>query len=173
MNMPPYRRQLFFLSAGVVLTAIIVALGLSWGRGSASSTTDTAALKPDVSTASPSLECVFYDFTRASVVVAFDFAVALAEGEAPRFDQRSQSARDGTQAVFERDRPVWSYSHDEDGAPLITSPDSAIRIILYGLKLDTGGVHFIEAGLRSNEFRNLQGQCRQINFASAPSASGA
>jgi hypothetical protein len=31
----------------------------------------------------------------------------------------------------------------------ITSPDGATRIVLYGLKLDTGGILLIEAGIRS------------------------
>lgn len=55
---------------------------------------------------------------------------------------------------------------DVDGTPTITSPDGATRILLYGLKLGTDGVLLIEAGIRSNAYRNLGGECRQTNLSS-------
>ncbi len=116
----------------------------------------------------PSLNCVFYDFTRASIVVGFDFAATLSEGAPPRFEERAKASRDGNQTIFEvGDRPVWAYAQDDDGHPTITSPDGATRVVLYGLKLDAVGAFFIEAGLRSNEYRNLNGQCQQANFGGA------
>jgi hypothetical protein len=115
----------------------------------------------------PTIYCVFYDFTHASIVVGFDFAVTLENGAPPRFDQRGEAQRDGTRTTFDPDqRPNWTYFHDEDGKPVITSPDGATRIVLYGLKLDTPGELLVEAGLRSNDYRNLDGQCRQANFGS-------
>lgn len=116
----------------------------------------------------PSLNCVFYDFTRVSIVVGFDFAATLSDGAPPRFEERAKASRDGNQTIFEvGDRPIWAYAQDDDGHPTITSPDGATRIMLYGLKLDAVGAFFIEAGLRSNEYRNLNGQCQQANFGGA------
>jgi hypothetical protein len=113
----------------------------------------------------PSLNCVFYDFTRASVVVAFDFAATLSNGAPPRFEERAEAMRDGRQTTFDPgERPVWPFSNDDDGNPTIASPDGKTRIVLYGLKPGSAGTFFIEAGLRSNEFRNLSGQCQQANF---------
>lgn len=117
----------------------------------------------------PTLNCVFYDFTRASIVVGFDFAATLSNGELPRFEERAEASRDGRQTTFDAgQRPIWPYAHDDDGKPTITSPNGDTRIVLYGLKLDTAGAFFIEAGLRSNEYRNLNGQCQQANFGGAP-----
>jgi len=167
MSLSPYGRSLALLIAGVAVAALSITLWLGT-RAPAPAPPETKSAEE---VAPPSLNCVFYDFTRASVVVAFDFAVTLADGKPPRFAQRSISARDGTQTVFDAgERPDWPYAPDEEGTPVITSPDGAIRIVLYGLKIGTGGVFFIEAGLRSNEYRNLQGQCRQTNLGGAKSS---
>lgn len=165
------------LTLGLFLAAAGVAhVWLSKGRP------NTAPQTPAVSRkAAATLNCVFYDLTQASIVVAFDFVATRAKSQPPRFNQRAQASRDGMQKTFNGDeQPVWTYALDEDGKPKITSPDGETRIILYGLKLDTGGEFFIEAGLRSNYYRNLQGQCHQANFdnldmatASEPSSSGA
>ena len=45
-----------------------------------------------------------------------------------------------------------------------TSSDGATRIVLYGLKLGAAGVFPVEAGIRSNVYRNLGGECRQSNL---------
>jgi hypothetical protein len=75
---------------------------------------------------------------------------------------------DGTRKYFTaNDRPAWTYGLDGDGKPTITSSDGATRIVLYGLKLGTAGVVPVEAGIRSNVYRDLGGECRQTNLGAA------
>lgn len=113
----------------------------------------------------PSLDCAFHNFTRTAAVVSFYFDVALPKGEAPRFYERAILLADGTRTNFEGEhRPAWSYGLDDDGKPMITSPDGTTRIVLYGLKLGVAGVLSVEAGIRSNVYRNLGGECRQTNL---------
>ena len=108
---------------------------------------------------------MFFDASHTNIVVAFDFVIGFPGGAAPRFDQRVQASQRGGQTNFDAgQRPVWSYALDEDGAPTITSPDKAIRIVLFALKPAARGVVFVDAGLRSNEYRNLDGKCRQSDF---------
>ncbi len=72
---------------------------------------------------------------------------------------------DGTRTNFDGDdRPAWTDGLDGDGKPTIISADGATRIVLYGLKLGVAGVLPVEAGIRSNEYRNLGGECRQTNL---------
>ena len=59
---------------------------------------------------------------------------------------------------------AWTYGLDGDGKPMLTSSDGATRIVLYGLKLGAAGVFPVEAGIRSNVYRNLGGECRQSNL---------
>lgn len=114
----------------------------------------------------PSLDCAFHDFMRTSTVVAFYFDVVPANAEGPRFYERAIVASDGKRTNFAgSERPNWTYVRDGDGTQKITSPDGATVIVLYGLKLGTAGVFNIEAGIRSNEYRNLGGECRQTNLA--------
>lgn len=127
---------------------------------------EVPAKKPPSSIFSPTLYCEFYDLSNTVVVVGFDFAVALSKSAPPRFNESYEGTQDGSQTFDADHRPNWSYSHDKEGTPVITSPDGATRIMLYGLKLNTGGVVFDEAGLRSNDYRNLDGQCRQANLGS-------
>ncbi len=113
----------------------------------------------------PSLDCAFHNFTRTSAVVSFYFDVAFPKGETPRFYERAVVSADGKRTNFAGDqRPAWTYGLDADGKPAITSPDSATRIVLYGLKLGASGVLPLEAGIRSNVYRNLGGECRQTNL---------
>lgn len=114
----------------------------------------------------PSLDCSFTAFMHASTAVYFYFDVVVSEGEAPRFYQRAVVEVDGSRTNFAgNDRPVWSYSLDDDDKPMITSADGETRIVLYGLKLGVPGVLAVEAGMRSNVFRNLGGKCRQTNLS--------
>ncbi len=93
------------------------------------------------------------------------FDVALAMGEQPRFFERAIASADQHRKNFDCDqRPTWTYSLDADGKPTIISSDAATRIVLYGLKLGVAGVLPVEAGIRSNEYRNLGGECRQTNL---------
>lgn len=157
-------RSLLLAALGIGVTAIAVAFFVYRPVSQTSPSGQQEAQKAPV----PTLNCAFYDFTRASIVVGFDFAADILKDGLPRFEERARASRDGNQTIFDAgDRPVWAYVPDDDGHPSITSPDGATRIILYGLKLDTAGAFFVEAGLRSNEYRNLNGQCQQANFGSA------
>ncbi|WP_072373185.1 hypothetical protein [Hyphomicrobium sp. NDB2Meth4] len=124
---------------------------------------------PEEHTLAPSLDCAFHDMMRTHAVVSYYFDVTVSENEAPRFYERAIVAENGTRTNFAGDdRPAWSYSLDDDGKPMITSPDGGERIVLYGLKLGTAGIWPVEAGIRSNHYRNLGGECRQTNLAAAP-----
>lgn len=154
------RRWLFPLAIGGVAIAVAATY---FAYRPAEAPPDT---RPVAVSKQPAVNCVFYDFTHASIVVAFNFAVTQSKDAGLRFDQISLASRDGTRQTFDApDRPIWSYARDEDGAPTIASPDGATRIVLYGLKPDTPGEFFIETGLRSNTYRNLDGKCHQANFA--------
>jgi hypothetical protein len=144
----------------IILTVYSVRKAPSLSKAAAPPSQEVSATK-----LTPSLNCWFYDFTHVRIVVGFDFAVTLSKGKPPRFDEQAEGSGDGEKTTFDSNqRPTWPYSHDEDGTPTITSPDGATRIVLYGLKLGTGGVFLIEAGVRSNRYRNLGGQCRQTNL---------
>ncbi|WP_409560559.1 hypothetical protein [Hyphomicrobium sp. MC8b] len=160
------RRSVLLLSAGA---AAVLLAGIAIARFVHEPTAPPqkiAAQSP-----APTLNCVFYDLTHANIVVSFDFAVAFPDGAPPRFDLRSQATRDGNQIFNAGERPVWTYAFDDDGAPTVTSPDGAIRIVLFALEPSARGVAFVDAGLRSNEFRNLDGKCRQSDFGDSGHAS--
>ncbi|CAN1722854.1 DUF1254 domain-containing protein [Hyphomicrobium sp. 1Nfss2.1] len=124
---------------------------------------------PDEHTLAPSLDCAFHDMMRTHAVVSYYFDVAVSKSEAPRFYERAIVAENGTRTNFSGDdRPAWTYGLDGDGKPMITSPDGGERIVLYGLKLGLAGVWPVEAGIRSNTYRNLGGECRQTNLAARP-----
>jgi hypothetical protein len=113
----------------------------------------------------PSLDCAFRPFMHTSAGVYFYFDVAFANDKSPRFYQRALVAADGSRTAYQGDgRLLWTYGHDTDGKPVITSPDAATRIVLYGLKLGAPGEIAVEAGIRSNTYRNLGGECRQTNL---------
>ncbi|WP_291171716.1 hypothetical protein [Hyphomicrobium sp.] len=113
----------------------------------------------------PSLDCGFQAFMHSSTAVYFYFDVVLPEGETPRFYERAFVSADGARTTFDGDhRPIWTYGLDGDAKPTITSSDGATRIVLYGLKLGSPGILPIEAGMRSNVYRNLGGTCRQTNL---------
>jgi hypothetical protein len=159
---------LFAGATAAVLTIILVAYSLrELSLRPPEATTppeEVTAKAPSPSAFSPSLYCEFYDISNTIVVVGFDFAVALPKSAPPRFDESYEGTQDGSQTFESNRRPSWSYAHDEDGNQMITSPDGATRIMLHGLKLNIGGVLIDEAGLRSNDYRNLDGQCRQANL---------
>ncbi len=162
--------KLILLLGGAAIAVAAAIILTHAGRQIWSSPTEDAApsqqvsVKVPASVFVPSLYCAFDDITRSSIVVAFDFAVSFGKGGSPRFDERYIGTQGTTQTFSADHSPTWPFAHDEDGTPTITSPDGATRIMLYGLKLATPGVLLIEAGLRSNTFRNLDGQCRQANF---------
>ena len=160
-----YAPSVIFALAGIAAAVLSVIVMVHSVRRLSSPPREVAASpQAPAKNLSPSLYCVFYDILHNGIVVGFDFAVALPKGASPRFDEKAEGTRDGTQTTFDADqRPTWAYAYD-DGTPTITSPDGATRILLYGLKPEIGGVLFIEAGLRSNNYRNLDGQCRQANF---------
>jgi hypothetical protein len=169
VRMPRFSRIAIILSAGAC--AILLAAGVAAFLQRTNSPTRQDL---PVNAGPATVYCVFYDFTHASVVVGFDFVVAVTDGAPLRFSQRSMAARDGTQISFDADqRPNWPYALDEDGAPQITSPDGATRIVLYGLKPEAKGEVWVGAGLRSNEYRNLDGQCRQNNLGGTLPATAA
>lgn len=63
---------------------------------------------------------------------------------------------EGARKVYGSDeRPAWPYSLDVDSQPIIASPDGNTRIVRYRLKLGVPGIRAVEAGIRSNVFRNL------------------
>lgn len=157
---PRNRRPLLLLFAGTAAAVFVAIVGLSFFREPASPPRKAIAEAPP-----PTLNCVFYDAGHANIIVAFDFVIGFPGGAAPRFEQRAQASQKGDPIAFDAgQRPVWSYALDEDGAPAITSPDKAIRIVLFALKPAARGVVFVDAGLRSNEYRNLDGKCRQSDF---------
>lgn len=127
-----------------------------------------APREPAVESLPPSLDCAFNAFMHSSTAVSFYFDVAMVEGAPPLFYERAFVSADGERQAFEgADRPTWTYSLDDDGKPTITSSDGATRIVLYGLKLGSPGIFPVEAGMRSNIFRNLGGHCRQTNLRAA------
>ncbi|HVZ05405.1 hypothetical protein [Hyphomicrobium sp.] len=165
MNAPWTRRILLLLLAGIALAALLAVLVPHWAP-QRSPAPETVAPQQEraANMEAPSLSCLFYDFTHSRLIVGFDFAVASSKDASLRFHERAE-AHDGKQTTFDADHsPVWAYSRDDDGTPTITSPDGATRIVLYGLKPEAVGTVFIEAGVRSNEYKNLGGQCRQVNL---------
>ena len=166
MKVRPSGRSVILIGAGIVAAIFLIFVAMHLGPPSAP---PEAAIQPpqEVPEASlpPSLDCAFHNFTRTAAVVSFYFDVALPKGEQPRFYERAILLADGKRTDFAGDqRPAWTYGLDADGKPVITSPDGATRIVLYGLKLGTAGVLPVEAGVRSNVYRNLGGECRQTNL---------
>jgi hypothetical protein len=153
--------------AGVVATVLLGIVGMHWAEGPPMPSHVSAEVpeQPAEAGLPRSLDCAFHNFTRTAAVVSFYFDVELPSGEAPRFYERAILLADGARQDFAgSDRPAWTYGLDPDGKPQITSPDGATRIVLYGLKLGTAGVLPVEAGIRSNVYRNLGGECRQTNL---------
>ncbi|MDO9427225.1 MAG: hypothetical protein Q7T93_10375 [Methylobacterium sp.] len=111
--------------------------------------------------AMPTLYCEFYNFVGRAPKVGFTFAVAGA-GDASTFTQMNQIEADGTRIAFGGDDappPRWTL---EAGAPPnLISPDDAIRIVLYGYEGAKSAGTWFEAGLRSIQYLNLDGQCRR------------
>jgi hypothetical protein len=167
MQERPSGRSVILMVAGIAAAVLVGFVAVRWA-GQPSAPPQEAAAAPQEPTEEslpPSLDCAFHNFTRTAAVVSFYFDVELPKGEQPLFYERAILLADGTRTNFAgNDRPVWTYSLDGDGKPTITSPDRAARIVLYGLKLGTAGVLPVEAGIRSNVYRNLGGECRQTNL---------
>lgn len=167
MKARPSGRSTILILAGIAAAVLVGFVAVHWA-GESSAPLQEATEVPQQPTAEslpPSLDCAFHNFTRTAAVVSFYFDVAFAQGEAPRFYERAIVSADGTRTNFDGERrPTWTYSLDGDGKPTITSSDGATRIVLYGLKLGAAGVLPVEAGIRSNVYRNLGGECRQTNL---------
>jgi len=161
-------RPLVLAVAGAAAALLIgfVSFQLS-GRPSAPVKQDSEKPRAPLEAAlSPSVDCSFNAFMHSSTAVSFYFDVALSKSEPPRFYERGFVAADGDRKSFEGgDRPAWTFSRGSENHPTITSPDGETHIVLYGLRIDHPQELLIEAGIRSNVFRNLGGQCRQINLA--------
>jgi hypothetical protein len=167
MNARPSGRAVILAVAGIAAAVLVGCFAVHWAGQPPAPPQEAAEApqEPSVESLPPSLDCAFHNFTRTAAVVSFYFDVALPKGEQPRFFERAVVAADGTRTNFDGDhRPAWTYSLDGDGKPTITSSDGATRIVLYGLKLGVAGVMTVEAGIRSNEYRNLGGECRQTNL---------
>jgi len=164
MQERPSGRSVILAVAGIAAAALVGFVAVRWA-GQPSAPPQVAAearQEPTEESLPPSLDCAFHNFTRTAAVVSFYFDVELPNGAQPRFHERAIVLADGTRTNFAgNDRPAWTYS---DGKPTITSPDRAARIVLYGLKLGVAGVLAVEAGIRSNVYRNLGGECRQTNL---------
>ena len=160
--------------ASVVAVAALATLGELYLDSEKSAPSKQAVDVPQISARAglrPSLDCAFHDMMRTRAIVSFYFDVVVRNGEGPRFFERAIVSEDGIRVDYTgNDRPAWAYGFDEDGRQTITSPDSATRIVLYGLKLGVSGVLPVEAGIRSNEYRNLGGECRQTNLRPQQSA---
>jgi hypothetical protein len=160
-------RSLILTSAGVAAAVLMsfVAVHLAGQPSAPPKEAAEAPQEPTEESLPPSLDCAFHNFTRTAAVVSFYFDVVFPKDEQPRFYERAIVSADGKRTNFAGDdRPAWTYSLDADGKPNITSSDGATRIVLYGLKLGTAGVLPVEAGIRSNVYRNLGGECRQTNL---------
>lgn len=155
------------IAGGIVAVALVGFMALPGSNpppGPAKKTAEKR-LQPTVESLPPSLDCAFNAFMHSSTAINFYFDVTMPEGAPPLFLERAFVAADGERQVHEDDdRPVWTYGLDGDNQPTITSPDGATTIVLYGLKLGLSGIGKVEAGVRSNVFRNLGGQCRQTNL---------
>ncbi len=167
MTARPTRRSVILGVAGIAAAILVcfVAVYLTGRPPAPREKVAGATPEPSEESLPPSLDCAFHNFTRTAAVVSFYFDVALQNGEAPLFLERAIVLADGTRENFAGgDRPAWAYGLDAEGKPTITSPDGATRIVLYGLRLGAAGVLPVEAGIRSNEYRNLGGECRQTNL---------
>jgi hypothetical protein len=167
MSAHPYGRWVILAAAGISATLLVGLIAAYLAQQPVAPPQEAATVPKEAPVASmpPSLDCAFHNFTRTAAVVSFYFDVDLQNAAAPRFFERAIIAGDGMRTNFAGDqRPAWTYGPDSDGKPMITSPDGATRIVLYGLKLGAGGVSLLEAGIRSNVYRNLGGECRQTNL---------
>ncbi|WP_026597348.1 hypothetical protein [Methylobacterium sp. 77] len=136
-----------------------IALVVLNGRGETPAT--PVADTPRQSRKSPTLYCEFYNVVGRSPKVGFTFAISDHDSR-PVFAQANQFEMDGTRTEFGREapRPVWTFDDAQVPATL-TSPDGAIVINLYAYDRTKSGEAWFEAGLRSVQYLNLDGKCRQ------------
>jgi hypothetical protein len=167
MQARPFGRSVILTTAGIAVALLIGLVVVHWAGQPSPPLQEAADVpqEPSAESLPPSLDCAFHNFTRTAAVVSFYFDVELAKGEQPRFYERAVISADGKRTNFAGEhRPAWTYGLDGDGKPMLTSSDGATRIVLYGLKLGAAGVFPVEAGIRSNVYRNLGGECRQTNL---------
>lgn len=163
-----YRQTVSLIVIGIAAAVVMGVVAAQMPDTSEAPSKSPSGSPNDVARANspPSLDCAFNAIMHSSGVVYFYFDVALSYGEPPRFYERAFVSADGTRRTYGGgDRPPWTFSLDGGGQPTIKAPDGTTQIILYGLKLGSPGEMSVEAGLRSDEFRNLGGICRQSNLA--------
>ena len=109
----------------------------------------------------PTLYCEFYNFVGRTPKVGFTFTMRP-DATAPVFAQVNQIEADGSRTAFgaEAPPPVWGFD-GSDSPAVLTAPDGAIRINLYAYDAARRGTTWFEAGLRSVQYLNLDGKCRQ------------
>ncbi len=150
------------------------AIGLGvWTRERPPATRQPQAAAQDKPAKEPTLYCNFYNFMHNAMVVSFYFVVNVADASQSRFSEIFVENADGVRTIYGdagEPLPVWAYVLDE-GTPTITSPDGETKIILYGLKPKSPGVLWGEAGVRSNDYKNLGGRCRQAFLGGETGAS--
>ncbi|GJE25855.1 hypothetical protein [Methylobacterium organophilum] len=120
---------------------------------------EAEALPPPKPSGERRLYCEFYNFVGRSPKVGFYFAAP--DPEATDYAQIFQREADGAQTIFDT-RPIWTYQRSEE-TPTLRSPDGAIQINLYGDARTRAGGDWFEAGLRSVQYLNLDGQCRRTH----------
>lgn len=148
------------IGAGLAAAAL-AALLATWDEAPPPSRAAAPAPTPR-NPAEPRLYCEFYNFASRTPRVGFYFTAPAGGTDYAQIFQREA---DGAQTIFEP-RPTWSYDRTGE-EPRLSSPDGAIRINLYGdapgaarpASAASGG--WFEAGLRSVQYLNLEGQCRR------------
>ncbi|MHC2086346.1 hypothetical protein [Methylobacterium sp. CM6244] len=150
--------------AGLAVVGSVVLALFVLGEGReppAPSVAEVLRPAPGPSRKSPTLYCEFYNFVGRSPKVGFAFAISD-QDERPVFAQVSQFEMDGSRADFGEGvpRPIWAFDDAQVPATL-TSPDGAIVINLYAYDRTKSGGAWFEAGLRSVQYLNLDGKCRQ------------
>ncbi|MFG5119856.1 hypothetical protein [Methylorubrum sp. POS3] len=149
------------LGAGLTAVALTAFLA-SISRDPAPPPRPAPAAEAPKAAAEARLYCEFYNFASRHPKVGFYFTAPTGGSE---YAQIFQQEADGAQTIFEP-RPAWTYDRDGE-EPTLNSPDGAIRINLYGdaknatrpASAASGG--WFEAGLRSIQYLNLEGQCRR------------
>lgn len=158
-------RRLALAVAGLAVVGLAVALLLRPGAEQSPNADAPASRRAAPVAAEATLYCEFYNFVGRTPKVGFHFALP----PAGRVDyaQIFQREIDGTQTDFGADRqprPAWAFDGSDSPATL-RSPDGAIQINLYGYDAAKAGPAWIEAGLRSIQYLNLDGKCRRSGTA--------
>lgn len=109
----------------------------------------------------PTLYCEFTNFADRNPRVGFYFAIERRDGS-PVYAQIFRREADGTQIDYGTDgarRPAWAFDGSDNPATF-ASPEDETVILVYDYDPKRAGAPWFEAGLRSNEYKNLGGKCR-------------